>query len=120
MSRRTRKSAFRPTRTATISVFPELPGVVFYGEDILDDDIETAKYLQTIRAEYEQDGHAPTLIQELTQFGFPDSQIAEALLNPATITECGYGWMQAASVRLAMSIELIEFDTTDLKLAIAA
>jgi hypothetical protein len=26
----------------------------------------------------------------LTQFGFPDSEIAAALLSPATITSCGY------------------------------
>jgi hypothetical protein len=32
------------------------------------------------------------LIQELTQFGFPDSEIARAVLNPASITNCLYNF----------------------------
>jgi hypothetical protein len=73
-----------------VTKFRELPGATFYGE-ITIDSIDTAQQLQDIRAEYELDGHAPTLIQELTQFGFPDNEIAAALLNPASITSCGYG-----------------------------
>ena len=57
-----------------------------------DDDLEPARYLQRVRADYEQDGHAPTLIQELTQFGFPDSEIERAVLNPASITNCIYNF----------------------------
>jgi hypothetical protein len=73
-----------------VTEFRELPGATFYGE-ITVDSIDTAQQLQTLRAEYEQDGHAPTFIQELTRFGFPDDEIAAAVLNPATITNCGYG-----------------------------
>jgi hypothetical protein len=104
MASRITKSAAKPTRLTAaksaepfwlrpakvVTEFCELPGATFYGE-ISVDSIDSAQQLQDIRAEYEQDGHAPTLIQELTRFGFPDTNIAAALLNPATITSCGYG-----------------------------
>jgi hypothetical protein len=93
MARRTRKSAPRPLintlKSAAIHTFPKLPDAVFIGKPSRED-LEQARYLQAVRHEYEQDGHAPTLIQELTQFGFPDNHIAEALFNPASITSCTY------------------------------
>lgn len=70
-----------------------MPGAVFVGRGRPnDDDLECARCLQRVRADYKQDGHAPTLIQELTQFGFPDGEIAAAVLNPATITSCLYNF----------------------------
>jgi hypothetical protein len=86
MARRITKS----NKTATISVFPELPGAVFYG-DIFDEDIDYASRLQAIRDDYESTDCQATLWHELSQMGFGSREISEFLSNPAAITSCGYG-----------------------------
>ena len=72
-----------------ISVFPELPGAVFYG-DILDEDIDEATHLQRIRAGYETDLCQVTLHHELGRIGWGYDEIMGAVLNPATLTDCVY------------------------------
>ena len=90
MARRiTRKTTRRTARTVTISTFLDLPGAIFYGE-ISDEDIETARHRQDTREGYEQTGCITALWHELTSEGWPTSAIVDAVLNPASITSCGY------------------------------
>lgn len=100
MTRRTAK----PTKTATISVFPELSGAVFLGA-LSNADVGIARRMQAIREGYEQTDCQVTLWHELTQMGFGYDEIEGAVLNPATITSCAYvtdcGMSLAALVAVA-------------------
>jgi hypothetical protein len=97
MARRTTK----PMKTASISVFPELPGAVFLGV-VSNADVETARRMQAIRQDYEQTDCQATLWLELTQMGFGHDDIAAAVLNPRTITGCVY--VSDCGVSLAKAI----------------
>ena len=95
MARRTRKSTALPVKqnaTAVISSYiRELPGAVFFGDAINDDEaIEYATRLQQIRSEYENDGYQEMLWLDLSQMGFDATEIREFIANPAAITNCGY------------------------------
>jgi hypothetical protein len=93
MAGRTRKApAFLVKRNATaaVSYVRELPGAVFYGE-LTDADIEFAAGLQRIRREYENDDCQEMLWHDLSQMGFSTKEIREFVVNPAAITNCGYG-----------------------------
>jgi hypothetical protein len=95
MAKRTRKSTALPVAqdaTAVISYVRELPGAVFFGDAINDDEtIEFAARLQRIRREYENDDCQAMLWHDLTQMGFPLEEIHQFVSNPAAITNCGYG-----------------------------
>ena len=84
-----RKTAKSKAPALKISVFPDLPGAVFYG-DVLDEDVEIATHRQAMREEYESSGSITTLWHDLTSEGWPTAAIVDAVLNPATITSCGY------------------------------
>jgi hypothetical protein len=95
MASRTRKSPTLPVKqkaTAAISYIRELPGAVFFGDAINDDEaIEYAARLQRIRSEYENDDCQEMLWHDLSQMGFDSSEIRQFVANPAEITNCGYG-----------------------------
>jgi len=84
-----RKTAKSKAPALKISVFPELPGAVFVGT-VSDADLEVARHRQATREEYEQTGCITTLWHQLTSEGWPTSAIVDAVLNPASITSCGY------------------------------
>jgi hypothetical protein len=87
------KSVTAPvSTTAVISYVRELPGAVFYDDAINDDEsIEYAARLQRIRREYENDDCQEMLWHDLSQMGFSSKEICEFVVNPAAITNCGYG-----------------------------
>jgi hypothetical protein len=92
MASRTRKSPTLPVNTAAISYIRELPGAVFFGDAIEDDEaIEYAARLRQIRREYENDGYQEMLWHDLSQMGFDSTEIRQLVANPAAITNCGYG-----------------------------
>jgi len=96
MAIRTRKTpAPKSLITATISYIRELPGAVFFGA-ILADDIDIAVRKQRIRADFESTDNQCTLWHDLRQMGFGAAEIAAAILNPRTITDCSYGWPPGA------------------------
>jgi hypothetical protein len=93
MAKRTRKSAALPVeqRTAKFSYFLDLPGAVFIGDAIEDDEaVEYATRLQQIRSEYENDGYEEMLWHDCQQMGFDSTEIREFIANPAAITSCSY------------------------------
>jgi hypothetical protein len=96
MTRRARKAAALPVKqnsTAVVSYIHELPGAVFFGDAINDDDfIEYATRLQQIRREYENDDCQAALWHDLSQMGFGSREISQFVANPAAITNCGYGY----------------------------
>jgi len=72
----------------------ELPGAVFFGDAINDDEsIEHAARLQRIRASYEHDDCQEMLWHDLSQMGFDSKEIRQFVANPAAITNCGYGML---------------------------
>ena len=78
--------------TVMISYIRELPGAVFFGDAIEDDEaLEYAARLQQIRSEYENDDCQEMLWHGLSQMGFSSKEIREFVVNPAAITNCGYG-----------------------------
>jgi hypothetical protein len=80
-----------PSRTVTISTILELPGAIFYGSTINDPDaLDSAVRRQAIRADFELTC-LTTLRHDLMREGFGAADIAAAILNPKTITDCGYG-----------------------------
>jgi hypothetical protein len=88
----TRKAATLPGSTAVISYIRELPGAVFFGDAIDDDEsIDYAVRLQRIRASYEHDDCQEMLWHDLSQMGFDSKEIRQFVTNPAAITNCGYG-----------------------------
>jgi len=93
MARRTaHKSATLPDSTAVISYVQELPGAVFFGDAINDDEsIDYAVRLQRIRASYEHDDCQEMLWHDLSQLGFDPGEIRHFVAHPAAITNCGYG-----------------------------
>ena len=82
MASRTRKSPALPVKqnaTAVISYIRELPGAVFFGDAIEDDEaIEYATRLQQIRSEYENDDCQEMLWHDLSQMGFDPREGARA------------------------------------------
>jgi hypothetical protein len=94
-NRNTRKSTALPVKqntTAVISYVRELPGAVFFGDAINDDEsIDYAARLQQIRREYEHDDCQEMLWHDLSQMGFDPMEIHRFVANPAAITNCGYG-----------------------------
>ena len=81
MAKRTRKSAALPVeqRTAKFSYFLDLPGAVFIGDAIEDDEaIEYATRLQQIRSEYENDDCQEMLWHDLSQMGFNSRKFASS------------------------------------------
>ena len=78
-------------KTVKISTILELPGAVFYGDAINDQDL-----LQRICADYESTDDHRTLRHELTREGFGHDEISEAIWNPRTVTDCTYGRPPAA------------------------
>jgi hypothetical protein len=91
MARTARKTAAKFSKPAKISIFPGLPGAVFYGAPT-DDDVHYAARLQAIRADYESTDDQCTLWHELSQMGFGSREISAFVSNPAAITASGYGW----------------------------
>jgi hypothetical protein len=92
MASRTRKSTAKPLKTAVVSYVRELPGAVFFGDAINDDEsVEYAARLQRIRREYENDDCQEMLWHDLSQMGFDSREIRQFVTNPAAITNCGYG-----------------------------
>jgi hypothetical protein len=95
MASRTRKFTALPVKqdtTVVISYIRELPGAVFFGDAINDDEsIEYAARLQQIRSEYENDDCQAMLWHDLSQMGFDSREILQFVTNPAAITNCGYG-----------------------------
>ena len=96
MTKRTApKSTALPVKrnaTAVVSYIRELPGAVFFGDAINDDEtIGYATRLQQIRREYENDDCLGILWHDLSQMGFSSREIHEFVANPAAITNCGYG-----------------------------
>jgi hypothetical protein len=78
--------------TAVVSYIREMPGAVFFGDAINDDEaIEYAARLQRIRSEYENDDCQEILWRDLSQMGFDSKEIRQFVANPAAITNCGYG-----------------------------
>ena len=94
MANRTRKPPALPVKrdaTAVISYIRELPGAVFFGDAIEDDEaIEYATRLQQIRCDNENDDCPDMLWHDLSQMGFDATEIREFIANPAAITNCGY------------------------------
>jgi hypothetical protein len=94
-NRTARKSSTLPVKrdaTAVISYIQDLPGAVFFGDAINDDEsIEYADRLQRIRREYENDDCQEMLWHDMSQMGFSSKEIREFVVNPAAITNCGYG-----------------------------
>jgi hypothetical protein len=75
-----------------ISYVRELPGAVFFGDAINDDEsVEYAARLQRIRESYEHDDCQEMLWHDLSQMGFGSKEIRQFVANPAAITNCGYG-----------------------------
>jgi hypothetical protein len=70
--------------------FNELPGAIFHGE-VLIADIDEAIELQAVRHDFETTDCIATLWENLSRLGFGHDEIERAILNPATITSCGYG-----------------------------
>jgi hypothetical protein len=95
MASRTRKSTALPVKqnaTAVVSYIRELPGAVFFGDAINDDEtVEYAVRLQRIRREYEDDDCQAALWHDLLEMGFDSREISAFVANPAAITKCGYG-----------------------------
>ena len=95
MASRARKSTALPVKqnaTVVVSYIRELPGAVFFGDAIKDNEaIQYAVRLQRIRREYEDDDCQATLWHELSQMGFSRREISAFVANPAAITNCGYG-----------------------------
>src|ERR1700722_12952284 len=91
MASRNRKSA-PVNATAVVSYVRELPGAVFFGDAINDDEaVDYAVRLQRVRASYEHDDCQEMLWHDLSQMGFDPSEIRQFFVNPAAITNCGYG-----------------------------
>jgi hypothetical protein len=88
-SRTARKSTALPA-TAAISYVRELPGAVFFG-DAMDEFIGYAVRLQRIRREYEKDDCQEMLWHDLSRMGFDSKEIRQFVVNPAALTNCGYG-----------------------------
>src|ERR1700684_1524804 len=75
-----------PPSTAKFSYFLDLPGAVFIGDAIEDDEaVEYATRLQQIRSEYENDDCQEMLWHDLSQMGFNSKEIREIIANPAAI-----------------------------------
>jgi hypothetical protein len=99
-SRTTRKSVARPAKKSTpvVSYVRELPGAAFFSAtaplSITEIDREALSYaarLRRIRREYENDDCQEMLWHGLSQMGFSSKEIREFVVNPAAITNCGYG-----------------------------
>jgi hypothetical protein len=72
--------------------FLELPGAVFFGDAINDDEsVDFAVRLQRICRKYKNDDCEEMLWHDLSQMGFDSSYIRQFVANPAAITNCGYG-----------------------------
>ncbi len=94
-SRTARKSTALPVKkntTVVVNYVRELPGAVFFGDAMDDDDVDYAVRLQRIRASYENDDCQDMLWHDLSEMGFGSREIREFVANPAAITNCGYGW----------------------------
>jgi hypothetical protein len=92
MATRSQKSATVRGSAAVISYVRELPGAVFFGDAINDDEsVDYATRLQRIRREYEHDDCQEMLWHDLSQMGFDSTEIRQFVANPAAITNCGYG-----------------------------
>ena len=115
MARHTRKStALSVKRDAAAVYVRELPGAVFFGvprryihvtdETGATDEVDAtpitsidresllyAARLQCIRSEYENDDCQEMLWHDLSQMGFDPTEIRQFVVNPAAITNCGYG-----------------------------
>jgi hypothetical protein len=100
MARRIAKSASRrngwrgPSQGLPhFKIFTELPGAVFVGRGRpSDDDLEQARYKQRIRADYERTDCQATLWHELTRIGLGYDEIELAVVYPASLTNCIYGF----------------------------
>jgi hypothetical protein len=91
-SRTAPKSTALPVKkTAVISYVRELPGAVFFSDAMDAESIDYAVRLQRIRASYENDGCQEMLWHDLSQMGFDSKGIRQFVVNPAAITNCGYG-----------------------------
>ncbi len=99
-SRTDRKSAaLHVKQNTTACSVRELPGAVFFGDAISDDEIiQYATRLQGIRRDYENDDCQAMLWHDLSQMGFTSREISAFVANPAAITNCGYG-MPTISLR---------------------
>ena len=93
-------------KTAKVTVFPELPGAIFYG-DILADDIDTARRRQAIRDDFEATDCLTTLRRALQHEGFGRDEISDAIWNPRTITDCAYcGFSPPTAALLSLTVSL--------------
>jgi hypothetical protein len=69
--------------TAVVSYIREMPGAVFFGDAINDDEaIEYAIRLQQIRREYENDDCQVALWHDLSQMGFGSREISRVRYQP--------------------------------------
>ncbi len=80
-----------------ITTFLELPGALFLGTPS-NEDLEVARHMQTVRADYEATDCQATLWADLTQLFFGYDEIAAAILNPASLTRALYGWRPGMSL----------------------
>jgi hypothetical protein len=95
MARRTTKTAKCARRPAEnwklpyFRTFPELPGAVFVGARPKDYDLEQARHMQAVRADFEETDCLTTLRLALSREGFGRDEIS-AIFDPRTITSCVY------------------------------
>jgi hypothetical protein len=94
MANRTRKAAALPVErnvTAKISYFLDLPGAVFFGDNIASADIDHAAHMQKIRVCFENGGDQDLLWIDCQEMGFESREISQFVSTPAKMTSCGYG-----------------------------